>query len=314
MISPFKLHLILYFRCDFRQRLKRTSFNEHVDIVEWAYDDLISIKSEYVHIYIDDVFIRFDYGKRKDTHHRRKLDNSTGDYGDYWFTFNPNQVALYAYTYPDSYDKRVLALYKQLLTPDYTLSKAVRNPKAICDFTEDILQFYKRTNELYKNEHEIGPVILNSIVGHEVHGASLYWIKSDKFALPVCDDIAIQENTFNAFVKGVVDMKSAKGIEPCDVCVGLFLKYQIDSNEYLNNINKAIDSLFTPSDYKPIIATENLEDFIHKCNKNAFFWTRRIEDLTGLEFKVVVMVIEESTDLILESTIFICSHPGVLAF
>lgn len=211
-----------------------------------------------------------------------KINTSTDQpknvYGDLWFLVDINQATIFI-------PKHAPSVLKQ---PNITLSKVIRNTGTIYKVFS---QFYKNPTPTVTSKAGLSELYLNNInIGHDVDGPPIFWVDSKKFPHePVCPDIH-SSRTFNGLIRVIIDLYSAKGIKPHDMCV---LPFLIGDAYIPVNINKAISTYFASS-YQPTSITD-VEEFVGCLDQNKFLvpWALRVK---GLEFKAVIIVIEEDDD------------------
>lgn len=112
-------------------------------------------------------------------------------------------------------------------------------------------------------------------IGHQIIGPPVYWVNTES---------SIQ----NTLIDVVIDLCSTKGFKPNDMCVIPFL---VNDTFIPDSINMEIQHRFVENGYRPK-GVGDVEKFIESKEVNDFLisWALRVK---GLEFKVVVMIVDE---------------------
>ncbi|KAJ8882665.1 hypothetical protein PR048_014477 [Dryococelus australis] len=233
-------------------------------------------RKHYKHIFMDEaeaLCLSFEEGIIADTFQtifrRYELGNAgAGDVtpGCLWFLVDINQASLFL----PKHSPQILK------SADVTLSKVMRSTATIYrlfkQFYDDPIPrlppaFKQRT---YASIRELS-------IGHDVEGPPVYWA-----------DTGTHSSVLDALVAVIVDLCSAKGVQPNDLCVMPFLVNEVTA---AHAINDAIKGLFAEGSFMPQ-ALSNVESFV-LTDQPCHFVTPWILRVKGLEFKAVVVVIED---------------------
>lgn len=198
-------------------------------------------------------------------------------YGDLWYLVDINQATFFIPKYsPDILKK-----------PTFKLTRVVRNTETI----------YRTFSEFYKNPlptipaaAKLSDIYLSDLeIGHKIKGPPIFWANSDNIPYNSTEQIKLSSKTFNGLIRTIVDLYSTKGIKPNDMCV---LPFVISKIYLPDNINEAIEQQFVPNSVFHPKATTHIEEFINASSPREFLipWVLHVK---GLEFKVVIIVIEQ---------------------
>ncbi|XP_066248448.1 uncharacterized protein [Euwallacea similis] len=148
-----------------------------------------------------------------------------------------------------------------LKTPNITLTKLIRSTTHICNFFSAVTQNF------------IPPQQLN--FPKAAKELPIFWVPR-------------KPNISQTVSEVIVDLCATKGIKPCDICVIPFLQNEMLS---VGAINSQICQKFVENAFRPE-AISDVEAFLTDKKPYEFLiaWALRVK---GLEFKVVVMVIDE---------------------
>lgn len=197
-------------------------------------------------------------------------------YGDLWYLVDINQATMFIPKHSPS----------ELKVPSVRLTRVIRNTETIY---KTFSSFYKNPLPTIPAAAKLSDFYLNNIeIGHNIKGPPIFWVDADQIPGDAPSPDISSSKTFNGLIRAVIDLHSAKGIKPNDLCVLPF----IITDLYLpQNINKAISSHFVSNSVYHPNAVTYVEEFLTDCNPMEFLvpWVLRVK---GLEFKVVIMVIE----------------------
>lgn len=192
------------------------------------------------------------------------LNHSNDKWGELWYLVDINQASLFLPKHSP----------QMLKTPAIVLNKVMRSTGYIFNIFK---QYY--SNPMPKlPESMIAAMNLSDIcMGHHILGPPIFWVSPDE-----------ESDTQRAVVKVVIDLCATKGFKPNDVCIIPFL---VNDKYVPESINKRIEDYFVENGYRPR-GVGDVENFLSNREVNDFLiaWALRVK---GLEFKVVVMVIEE---------------------
>lgn len=148
-----------------------------------------------------------------------------------------------------------------LKKPDVTLNKLIRSTSQICSF------FSAVTKHSLPQEHINFPKAEKE--------PPIFWVPR-------------KPNISQSVSEVILDLCSTKGVKPCDICVIPFLQNEHMSTEAINSqiCQKFVDKAFRPE------GVCDVEEYLTLKNPYQFLiaWALRVK---GLEFKIVVMVIDE---------------------
>ncbi|KAH1027426.1 hypothetical protein HUJ05_000937 [Dendroctonus ponderosae] len=148
-----------------------------------------------------------------------------------------------------------------LKSPHIILNKLIRSTSQICSFFSIVTQQPVPLNMLNFPKSQEEPPI--------------FWVPR-------------KQNVSQSVCEVIVDLCAAKGIKPSDICVIPFLQNEMLSIEAINLqiCQKFVEKAFRPE------CISDVEDFLTDRKPYEFLlaWALRVK---GLEFKVVVMVIDE---------------------
>ncbi|KAJ3641236.1 hypothetical protein Zmor_027751 [Zophobas morio] len=186
----------------------------------------------------------------------------TATWGALWFMVDINQASLFLPKHSP----------KVLKTPSILLTKVMRSTGYI--FTV-FKQFYSVPMPLLPKKIQDSMHIPEITIGHHVFGPPIYWVDS-------------QHNIDKVVAKVIIDLCTSKGFKPHDLCVIPFL---VNEKLVPESINKYIDEEFVENSFRPN-AVRDVEHFLKYREINNFLiaWALRVK---GLEFKVVIMAIDE---------------------
>lgn len=265
-------------RCDVVQKLEALGMSEFVDTQRFFISTdgfLRRNKNGYKHIFMDEseaICLSFEENIIMQTFQeifkRYHMENSSASVepGVLWFLVDINQASLFLPKHSPNI----------LKTPDVILTKVVRTTGTIYKVFK---QFYQEPVprmpaavklEAYQNLQGIS-------IAHNISGPPIYWVDSNS-----------RESCLQVLVSVILDLCSTKGIRPNDLCV---LPYLVNSNYKPDVINREIENHFVEQGFMPQ-AMGNVESFLLTSKPNNFLipWVLRVK---GLEFKVVVMVIDD---------------------
>ncbi|CAH1130788.1 unnamed protein product [Ceutorhynchus assimilis] len=148
-----------------------------------------------------------------------------------------------------------------LKKPHVILNKLIRSTSQICNFFSSVTKQNITEEEVNFPKAEKEPPI--------------FWVPRTT-------------NITDTVSQVIVDLCSTKGIKPSDICVMPFLQNELLTAEAINLqiCQKFVDKAFQP------VGIADVEDFLTNRTPNEFLiaWALRVK---GLEFKVVIMVIDE---------------------
>ncbi|XP_068085763.1 uncharacterized protein [Anabrus simplex] len=266
-------------RSDVEQKLEALGIGQYVDTERFfiSLPGFLDLHSQgYKHIFMDEseaICLAFD--EKIITHTFQRIfylyeqGNSTSfgeEPGALWFMVDINQASLFLPKYSPNL----------LKTPDIILTKVIRSTKSIYSifdrfYQEPLIKVPPAALKLpvYQKLQELS-------IGHNIAGPPIYWVSSNYKA--TCIDTVVSV---------VVDLCSTKGIKPNDLCVLPYLA----NNYELNKVNSVIGNHFVEGGFMPQ-AVNIVESFILSRKANHFLipWVLRVK---GLEFKVVIMVIDD---------------------
>ncbi|RZC39714.1 uncharacterized protein BDFB_008988, partial [Asbolus verrucosus] len=193
---------------------------------------------------------------------KMKKHNTPNQWGELWFMVDINQASLFLPKHSP----------QMLKTPSILLSKVMRSTGYIFDVFK---QFYTVPMPLLPREILANMNIPDITIGHDVYGPPIYWVDS-------------KNHIDKIIAKVIIDLCASKGFKPNDLCVIPFL---VNEKLIPESINKYIDELFVENSYRPN-AVKDVEHFLKHREINNFLmaWALRVK---GLEFKVVIMAIDE---------------------
>ncbi|XP_023703812.1 uncharacterized protein LOC111862551 isoform X3 [Cryptotermes secundus] len=266
-------------RCDVVRKLEALGISEFVDTQRFFISTDGFLKGNnngYKHVFMDEceaICLSFDENIITQTfqelfkcYHMGNFNAGVEEPGVLWFLVDINQASLFLPKYSPNI----------LKTPDVILTKVVRST---CTIYRVFQQFYQEPIprmpaavklEAYQNLQGIS-------VAHNISGPPIYWVDSNS-----------QESCLKVLVSVILDLCSTKGIRPNDLCV---LPFLVNSNYKPDVINHEIENHFVERGFMPQ-ALANVESFLLTSKPNNFLvpWVLRVK---GLEFKVVVMVIDD---------------------
>ncbi|KAK4883268.1 hypothetical protein RN001_006587 [Aquatica leii] len=195
----------------------------------------------------------------------KNVQDSTNKWGELWFLVDINQASLFL----PKHSPQVLK------TPAIVLNKVMRSTGYIFNIFK---QYY--SNPMPKlPKTMLARMNLNDIqIGHDISGPPIFWVNTDN---------SIKDTT-QTVVNVVIDLCATKGFKPNDVCIIPFL---VNDKFAPEAINSEIDQHFVENGYRPR-GVGDVENFLNNREVNDFLiaWALRVK---GLEFKVVIMVVED---------------------
>lgn len=191
-----------------------------------------------------------------------QLDN----WGQLWFLVDINQASLFL-------PKHSPAILK---IPTLVLNRVMRSTGYIFNVFR---QFYSNPIPVIPHKILSKMNLANINMGHEISGPPIYWVDNH------------DKDTLHTLVCVIIDLCATKGIRANNICVIPFLVNDKLTPECLN---KEISLHFVENGYKPQ-AVGDVEEFVTKSALNDFLiaWALRVK---GLEFKVVILVLEDEDD------------------
>ncbi|KAF5308667.1 hypothetical protein FQR65_LT06128 [Abscondita terminalis] len=185
--------------------------------------------------------------------------------GELWFLVDINQASLFL-------PKHSPQLLK---TPAIVLNKVMRSTGYIFNIFK---QYYSNPMPKLPKTILAGMNLSDIQIGHSISGPPIYWVNTE-------DNV---NGTVSVVVKVVIDLCGTKGFKPNDLCIIPFFTNDKFAPEVINN---EIDGHFVENGYRPR-GVGDVENFLCKREINDFLiaWALRVK---GLEFKVVIMVIED---------------------
>lgn len=286
-------------RCDFEQKLKLLGLDEFVDTSRFYISQtgfLLRNKKIYKHIFMDEaeaVCLSFDgtiITKTLSTIFQRyhdgnctittcikcnNLSYSFNDcesiqkcvdkkWGELWFLVDINQASLFL----PKHSPQVLK------TPEIVLNKVMRSTGYIFNIFK---QYYSDPMPKLPKSVLLNMNLNNIQHGHHILGPPIFWV-----------NIEDKNKTRETVANVIIDLCATKGFKPNDVCIIPFL---VNDNFVPKAINEEIDNHFVENGYRPR-GVGDVESFINNKAINDFLisWALRVK---GLEFKVVLMVVED---------------------
>ncbi|KAB0802644.1 hypothetical protein PPYR_04830 [Photinus pyralis] len=284
-------------KCDFEQKLKLLGLDTFVDTARFYISQtgfLLRNKKSYKHIFMDEaeaICLSFDDGimtKTLSTIFRRYHDDNctlttcilsnrisfidceskqkcvNKKWGELWFLVDINQASLFL----PKHSPRVLKV------PAIVLNKVMRSTGYIFNIFK---QYYSDPMPKLPKSVLVNMNLNNITHGHHILGPPAFWVE-------INDKTKTKETVVNV----VIDLCATKGFKPNDVCIIPFL---VNDNFVPEAINEEIDNHFVENGYRPR-GVGDVEDFISNKAVNDFLisWALRVK---GLEFKVVLMVVED---------------------
>ncbi|XP_021913424.1 uncharacterized protein LOC110826763 isoform X2 [Zootermopsis nevadensis] len=266
-------------RCDVVQKLEALGISEFVDTQRFFISTdgfLKGNKKGYKHIFMDEseaICLSFEERIITQTfeeifkhYHMGNPCAGAQEPGVLWFLVDINQASLFLPKHSPNI----------LKTPDVILTNVVRSTGTIYRvfkqfYQEPVPRFPAAVKlEAYQNLQGIS-------IAHNISGPPIYWVDSNS-----------QQSCLQAMVSVILDLCSTKGIKPNDLCV---LPFFVNSDFRPDVINREIENHFVDQGFMPQ-ALANVESFLLTSKPNNFLvpWVLRVK---GLEFKVVVMVIDD---------------------
>ncbi|XP_069676761.1 uncharacterized protein [Periplaneta americana] len=266
-------------RCDVVKKLEALGLSEFVDTQRFFISTegfLKHNKEGYKHIFMDEceaLCLSFEEKiitqTLEELFKRYQMGNTNvrdNEQGVFWFLVDINQASLFLPKHSPNI----------LKSPDIILTKVIRSTGTIYKVFK---QFYQEPIprmpaalklEAYQKLQDIS-------IGHSINGPPIYWVDSNS-----------QPSCLQVLVSVIVDLCSTKGIKPNDLCV---LPFLVHSSYKADAINDEIQTHFVDRGFMPQ-GLANVESFILTSKPNHFLipWVLRVK---GLEFKVVVMVIDD---------------------
>ncbi|XP_076251041.1 uncharacterized protein LOC143190554 isoform X2 [Rhynchophorus ferrugineus] len=276
-------------RCDVENRLKSMGIDRYVDTTRFfitANDFMKNNKNKYKHIFMDEaeaIILSFQkeivqntfYQIYKAYHHGNCAIEDCSLIS--WEAYNRYSISTLIKLHVDQKiqwgelwfmvdtNQALMFLPKHspeiLKRPQIVLNKVIRSTKRICNFFSTITNNIPSEHYLNFPKYPDEPPI--------------YWVQRGANVTQTVSEV-------------LVDLCSTKGIKPSDICVIPFLQNEMLSKEA---INSQICQKFVEMAFKPEGVTD-VENFLNNKAPNEFLiaWALRVK---GLEFKVVVMVIDE---------------------
>lgn len=286
------------FRCDIELKLKVLGIDKYVDTVRFFISlDGFSVNKTYKHVFMDeaeaisltfkDDICRKTISTLYECYHNGNctLDNCTNSdisahystkpeetWGELWFLVDINQATIFP-TRPTP------SILKE---PTMVLNKVMRSTGSIFNMFK---QFYSRPMPTLQVSINADMNTMTISVGHHISGPPTYWLNSDEI---ICKN-GVKDGCLQcAVVQVVIDLCAAKGFKPNELCVIPFL---VNEEFALDRVNSNISELFVENGYRPN-ATGDVEEYLkmRKINDFLISWALRVK---GLEFKVVIMVLDE---------------------
>ncbi|KAL1505915.1 hypothetical protein ABEB36_005364 [Hypothenemus hampei] len=148
-----------------------------------------------------------------------------------------------------------------LKTPHIVLNRLIRSTNQICNFFGKIMYQPIPIKYLKFPKYSKEPPI--------------FWVEQKS---------AVSETVAEV----IIDLCSSKGVKPNDICVIPFLR---NNENCIDKINEQIAEKFVENTFQPE-GTNNVERYLTDKNPNEFLvaWSLLVK---GLEFKVVIMVLDE---------------------
>lgn len=195
----------------------------------------------------------------------------SNNWGQLWFLTDMHQASLFLPTNSP----------QLLKNPSIILNKVMRSTAHIYEVFK---QFYTKPMPCLPKE------ILNQInipmikMGHNFSGPPIYWLNTDNSE----NQPDKWKTSLNYIVKVVIDLCATKGFKPNDICV---IPFVLNVHYRPDSINVEIETYFVEKGFRPRGIGE-IEDFLEKKETNDFMvsWVFKLK---GMEFKVVVLVIDE---------------------
>jgi len=266
-------------RCDVVQKLEALGISKFVDTQRFfisiegflkqnnnGYKHIFMDESEAICLSFEENIITLTFQEIFKRYHMGNSSAGVEEPGVLWFLVDINQASLFLPKHSPNI----------LKTPDVILTKVVRSTGTIYRVFQ---QFYQEPIprmsaaiklEAYQNLQGIS-------IAHNVNGPPIYWVNSNS-----------QQSCLQVLVSVILDLCSTKGIRPNDLCV---LPFLVNNNYKPDVINHEIQNHFVERGFMPQ-ALGNVESFLLTSKPNNFLvpWVLRVK---GLEFKVVVMVIDD---------------------
>lgn len=299
------------FRRDFENKLKKLGINKYVDTARYYISQasfLLRNNSKYKHIFMDEaeaICLSFEYTimmKTLSSIYQRYHDGNckipnctyteksyktpeerlqifqahqTHQWGQLWFLVDINQASLFL-------PKHSPALLK---VPSLVLNHVMRSTGNIFNVFQ---QFYSNPIPIIPQPILQKMNLSNITMGHGISGPPIYWI--DSYIHNESFDRSEHKcnKNLHTLVCVIIDLCATKGIKPNNICVIPFL---VNDTLTPQRINNEISLHFVENGYKPK-AVGDVEEFVSNSALNDFLiaWALRVK---GLEFKVVILVLEE---------------------
>ncbi|KAF5281773.1 hypothetical protein FQA39_LY17692 [Lamprigera yunnana] len=195
----------------------------------------------------------------------KKLRDKNDKWGELWYLVDINQASMFL----PKHSPQVLK------TPAIILNKVMRCTGYIFNIFK---QYYSNPMPKLPKSVLSGMNLHDIQLGHHILGPPIFWVDVEETLY----------DTTRSVVSVVIDLCATKGFKPNDICVIPFL---VNDKFLPDVINKEIDRHFVENGYKPR-AICDVEEFLSNREIHNFLITWALK-AKGLEFKVVIMVIED---------------------